>query len=164
MRFTRKRAAGAVTGFAGLALAVAVIAPHEGLRTDAYQDVVGVWTVCYGETRGVQPTDSFTVAECDAQLAKAIQEFQTGLRRCMKPVGPLAVETEVAFVSWAYNVGLGAACKSTLVRLVNAGDLRGACNQLPRWNRAGGRVWKGLTNRRASERRLCLSGLKGESA
>ena len=53
-----------------------------------------------------------------------------------------------------------AACGSTLVRMVNRGDNAGACNQLPRWNRADGRVVQGLTNRRNAERDLCRFGLE----
>ena len=48
-----------------------------------------------------------------------------------------------------------------LARLANAGDWRGACNQLPRWNKAGGREIRGLTNRRAAEQRICLAALEG---
>jgi GH24 family phage-related lysozyme (muramidase) len=99
-----------------------------------------------------------TEAECDTRLARQVQTHATGLQACLTRALP--VKTEAAFVSWTYNVGVGAACKSTLVRKVNAGDLRGACNELLKWNKAGGRVVRGLTNRRNAERALCLEGLK----
>lgn len=150
---------GKIAGSAGaVAVAVALIGGFEGLRTEAYKDIVGVWTVCYGETLDVEPGASHTVAECDAMLAKRIVEFEAGLDRCLAVEVP--TQTKIAFVSWAYNVGIGAACRSTLVRKANAGDLAGACNELPRWNRAGGRVIRGLTNRRVTERDLCLAGLE----
>jgi lysozyme len=60
---------------------------------------------------------------------------------------------------WAYNVGSGAACRSTLAKRANAGDWRAACDQLLRWDRAGGAVVRGLTNRRAAEHRLCVGAL-----
>lgn len=148
----------ATAGAAAVALSVAFVGGWEGLRTTAYRDIVGVWTTCYGETRGVKPGDSYTKAECDSMLAARIDEFDRGLDRCL--TADLPVETRIAVVSWSYNVGLGAACRSTLVRKANAGDLAGACNELPRWNRAGGRVIRGLTNRRVSERALCLRGLE----
>nr|WP_254435487.1 glycoside hydrolase family protein [Ruegeria arenilitoris] len=47
-----------------------------------------------------------------------------------------------------------------MLRKANAGDLTGACNKLPRWNRAGRRVIRGLTNRRMSDRTMCLKALK----
>jgi len=64
---------------------------------------------------------------------------------------------KAAFVSFAYNVGAGAFCGSTLVKLANSGDMAAACAQLSRWTFAGGKQLKGLVNRRADERRICES-------
>lgn len=153
--------AGIAGSAAAIALAISFIGGWEGLRTTAYQDIVGVWTVCYGETRGVDPGDSYTVAECDDMLAREILAFEAELDRCLTREAEMPVGMKVALVSWAYNVGTGAACRSTLVRLANAGDFEAACEQLPRWNRAGGRVIRGLTNRRMSERELCLEAARG---
>jgi len=144
---------------AAMALAVSFIGTWEGLELKAYRDIVGVLTVCYGETRGVQPGDQYTKAACDEMLSREVLAFERELDKCLKPPVDVPAETKVAFVSWAYNVGTGAACRSTLVRKANRGDLVGACNELPRWNRAGGRVIRGLTNRRISERSLCHRGL-----
>lgn len=154
----RKKTLG-VLAAGGLAMASAVtfIGEWEGLRTTAYRDIVGVWTVCYGETKGVGPGDSYSKAECDAMLAREIVTYEAQLDRCLTADVPAGMK--VALVSWTYNVGAGAACRSTLVRKANAGDLAGACNELPRWNRAGGRVIRGLTNRRMSERAMCLRAL-----
>jgi len=154
-----RRAVGGIAGSAAaLATAVAFIGGWEGLETKAYRDIVGVWTVCYGETKGVQPGDRYSVAECDEMLKDEILSYERGLDRCLKADVP--VGAKIAFVSWTYNVGVGAACKSTLVRKANAGDLVGACNELPRWNKAGGRTIKGLTNRRISERAMCLDAVR----
>lgn len=150
----------------GMALAVAVIGTFEGISLNAYSDKFagGVPTVCYGETRGVKMGDKHTKEECDRMLAKAIVEFENGLDRCLATPTPLPVKTKVALVSWTYNVGTGAACKSTLVTLMNEGKYEAACHQLPRWNRAMGKVVNGLTNRRNKERDLCLEGLRGVPA
>jgi len=154
----RKRTVGMIAG-GGIAMASAVsfIGQWEGLRTEAYRDIVGVWTVCYGETKGVQPGDSYSKAECDAMLAREIIAYEAELDRCLRHQVPVGMK--IALVSWTYNVGPGAACRSTLVRKANAGDLTEACRELPRWNRAGGRVIRGLTNRRLSERAMCLRAL-----
>jgi lysozyme len=141
-------------------LAVGIIGGYEGLRTHAYRDVVGVPTVCFGETRGVKMGDVYTVDECKAMLGDALIEFETGMRKCMVHPDSVPDKPYVAFLSFTYNVGVGAFCKSTLARKVNSGDLRGACNELPKWNRAGGRVIRGLTIRRAEERKLCLEGVR----
>ncbi|MBV7408780.1 lysozyme [Maritimibacter sp. DP1N21-5] len=156
-----KTAKGAAIGAAVMALAVPVVAKWEGLRTEAYRDVVGVWTVCYGETEGVRPGDVHTRAECASMLEERLfEDYYVPLTRCIPNLPMAPVEVQASFASWTYNVGIGAACSSTLARYARAGDWRAACDQLPRWNRAGGRVWKGLDNRRADERGLCLSGLK----
>lgn len=143
---------------AALTLAIGLVAPWEGLELKAYRDIVGVWTICYGETNGVTPGQTATKAQCDTMLARQLGEYEARLDRCLTATVP--TKAKVAFVSWAYNVGTGAACSSTLVRKANAGDITGACNELPKWNRAGEQVVRGLTNRREAERQLCLEGVK----
>lgn len=140
-----------------LAGAIALVGGYEGLRTVAYRDVVGIPTICFGETRGVKMGDTATVEQCKTMLGDALIEFSAGLDKCLTYKVPDKPYT--AFLSWSYNVGLGAACKSTLVKKANAGDVRGACNELPKWNRAGGRVVAGLTKRRLDEQRICLEGV-----
>ena len=144
-------------GSAALVALIALVGGFEGLRTTAYRDPIGIPTICFGETRGVSMGDTATVAECKVMLGDRLVEFAAGVDRCL--TYPVPDKTYAAFVSLAYNIGTGAFCKSTLVRKANAGDIEGACNQLPRWNRAGGVVWPGLTNRRAVERELCLEGI-----
>lgn len=153
-------AKGKVTGSAvALALAISFIGGWEGLRTKAYQDVVGVWTVCYGETRGVERGDTYTKGECDAMFAVGIKEYEKKLDNLITYKGDIPVDMKIALVSWIYNVGEGNARKSTLIRKLNGGDLVGACNELLKWNKAGGKTVKGLTNRRISEHKLCLRSL-----
>lgn len=150
--------AGAGSALGVMALLIAFTGPWEGLKLRAYQDVVGVWTICRGETLNVAPGDVATEAECDEMFARRLAEFRDGVDACLVPSVP--AEVEVAFVDLAYNVGVGLVCRSTLMRKANAGDLRGACLELSNWVRAGGRVIKGLVNRRAAAQRLCLAGLR----
>ena len=156
---TRFKVAGVLTAL-GLT-AVGVVGPFEGLRLTAYRDIVGVPTVCYGETRGVRMGDSYTREECAEMLGDGLVEFEQEIRKCLKAPDTIPDGPYISFNSLAYNIGAKAFCGSTLVRLANAGDLEAACRQLPRWNRAGGRVVKGLVNRRAEEMRICLDGLDG---
>jgi lysozyme len=156
---TRLKVGGALAAL-GVA-AAGLIGGFEGLRTTAYLDPVGIPTVCYGETRGVEIGDRHTAEECRAMLGDALVEFEQDMRACLDHPDEIPDGPYTAFLSLSYNIGADAFCRSTLVRLANAGDLRGACNQLPRWNRAGGRVLQGLVNRRAREREICLSGLDG---
>lgn len=153
----QKQGTGAV-GAAAVAIAIGVIAPWEGLRTTAYQDIVGVWTVCYGETKGVRPGDSYTPEECRSMLAREVAEYEANLRaRCL--AYPMPDGVRAAVVSLAYNVGVGAVCSGSIPKLAAAGDLRAVCDALLRYNRAGGKVVRGLTNRRLAERQVCLAAL-----
>ena len=153
------RTAAGVASAAFIVAAVPFIGQWEGLRTTAYQDIVGVWTVCYGETRGVRPGDKYTREECDKMLEREVVAFHRELTKCAPSLPNQSTGVQVALTSWAYNVGTGAACGSTLVRNLNNGDVKAACNQLPRWNRAGGHVVRGLSNRRISEREMCLASI-----
>lgn len=143
--------------------AVAFVGPWEGERTEAYLDRIAsppVWTVCYGETRGVQAGDTYTPDQCAAMLAEALAVYRDELVRCIPALPDQPQGVQVALTSWGYNVGTGAACASTLARRANAGDWRAACDQLLRWDRAGGVVVRGLTNRRAAEHALCVGALE----
>jgi len=143
------------------AAAVAIVGAWEGLRTVAYKDVVGIPTVCFGETRGVKMGDRYTVEECKAMLGDALIEFETGMRACLTNPDSIPEKSYVAFLSLSYNIGVRAFCGSTVARRANAGDIKGACEAIPAWNRAGGRVVKGLVNRRADELRICRQGITG---
>lgn len=149
---------GAITG-AGL-LAIAVVGNWEGLRLYAYQDVVGVWTACYGETAGIKPGMKFTQEQCDVMFIGSLAEHEAGMRGCLAAPDTLPEKSYVSMVSVTYNIGVGAFCGSSMARKINAGDVRGACDALMLWVKAGGKVVQGLVNRRTAERKLCLEGLR----
>ena len=148
-----------LVGTVGAAV-IALVGIWEGLRLTAYRDVVGVPTVCYGETYGVKLGDKHTKAECDAMLMRSLRKHEAGMRKCLKDPDAIPGKSYVAFVSLTYNIGVGAFCRSTARKRLNRGDIRGACNAGKWFNKAGGRTIKGLVNRRAAEHRLCLEGLK----
>lgn len=137
--------------------AVAAFGSHfEGRRLTAYQDVAGIWSICDGHTAGVKPSDTATDSQCDAWLKQEMGGALDTVQRCIHV--PLTMGQLVAFTDATYNLGATVVCGSTLQRLANAGDLAGACRQLPRWVHAGGRAdpIPGLVKRRDSEMRLCL--------
>lgn len=143
---------------AAIALATtALIAPWEGKRNDPYLDIVKVPTVCYGETR-VQMR-RYSDHECMEMLQKAVaQDFAPKVYECAPVLWNRPYQAAAA-ISLTYNIGPAAFCKSTAARLFNAGDLRGGCKALTRFDKAGGKTVRGLTNRRAAEYRLCMTGL-----
>lgn len=139
-------------------LAVSTVGGYEGLKLYAYRDIVGVWTACYGETKGIKPGMKFSKAECNNMLVDSLIQHEQGMRKCLKAPDTIPDTTYVAHLSLAYNVGVGAYCKSTAARKLNAGDIKGSCEALTMFNKAGGKVVKGLVNRRATEKALCLKG------
>ena len=147
---------------AALALASAIAIPAEGLRRTYYYDPPGILTVCYGHTGNVDKTKVYSLDECKALLDKDMTHALNTVDRCVPGLSPQAL---AAFADAAYNLGPAIACdttKSTAARLLRAGDVRGACLQLPRWSKA--RVagvmieLPGLTKRRNAEKELCLKG------
>lgn len=152
-----KKVGGALTAV-GI-LATSFIGAKEGMRTKAYLDVIGIPTVCIGETRGVKLGDQYTKAECMEKFGIALVEYEQGMRSCLKAPDSIPAKPYVTFISLTYNIGKGGFCKSSVARLANAGDIRGACNALTLYNRGGGKVLKGLVYRRMDEKKLCLEGL-----
>lgn len=149
----------AAMGGGAIAIAAAVIPSLEGVEHKPYQDVVGVWTVCYGHTGAdIIKSKTYTEAECQALLNKDLRAVASQVDSLIKR--PIPDTTRAALYSFAYNVGAGAFRQSTLLKKINAGDTVGACNELRRWTYAGGKQWKGLMNRREIEREVCLWGQK----
>ncbi|SMC57022.1 lysozyme [Fulvimarina manganoxydans] len=145
-----------------MAAAVALVGTWEGIRTVAYLDTIAsppVWTVCAGETRGVKKGDRYTRAECNDMLAEGLVQFEKKMRSCLSAPDALPDGVYTVFLSLSWNIGTGGFCRSTVVKRANAGDLKGACDAIRMWNRAGGRVVKGLDNRRRDEQRICLGAL-----
>ena len=148
-----------LTGAVGAA-AIALVGAWEGLRLTAYRDVVGVPTVCYGETHGVRLGDRHTKAECDAMLLASLKKHEAGMRRCLDRPDNIPAKSYIAFVSLTYNIGVAGFCRSTARKRLNAGDVRGACEAATWFRKAGGRTIRGLINRRKAEHVLCLEGLR----
>jgi lysozyme len=126
----------------------------------AYADIVGVWTICDGDTKGVRPGMVESEAGCTARLERQLVAHAKPLLKCVPGLGnPRRQSQLVASVSMAYNIGTTGFCRSTVARRFNAGNWRGGCDAMLMWNKAGGREIRGLTLRRQRERAICLEGL-----
>jgi lysozyme len=153
-----KKKAIVVLGAGALALAAPFVAQWEGKRNDPYRDIVGVWTVCYGDTRDVKPGQRQTDAQCQDRLYEQIADHAKPVVACVPQLKGKDAQL-AASVSLAYNIGTNAFCKSTVAKRFRAGDFKGACNGFMAWRFAGGREVRGLVNRRTEEREMCLRGL-----
>jgi len=159
-------AGGAGAGLLALALNVATpeITTFEGQRNQAYRDVVGVLTVCAGHTGpDIVVGKVYSDEECSRLTKKDAEEAAKGVLS----VSPHLIWHPMqlaAAISFSYNVGIGTYKKSTVSKLYNSGDFVGACNFLPNYKYAGGKVYPGLVKRRQREKEVCLSTLTPEGA
>jgi lysozyme len=146
-----------VAGLALSAVAMIGIANHEGFRSRAYDDGVGVQTIGFGTTAGVKKGDTITVERALIRLGQDVGRFEQEMRRCIGDV-PLYQHEWDAYVSLAYNIGYGGFCCSTIVKRLkqNPPDYNEACQAILLWNKAGGKVWPGLVKRRQAEYRQCM--------
>lgn len=145
------------------AIATPIYIGWEGNKTLPYKDIVGVWTVCAGDTRNVKPGVRLTEAQCRERTAKILQEFGTEVAKSSPGI-------ENHWVEWAShsihaaNIGMGNYNKGSVRKLYNQGNYRLACRAMLLYDKAGGKTVIGLKNRRAGtndrigEYELCLGG------
>ncbi|MBS1204072.1 MAG: muraminidase [Proteobacteria bacterium] len=141
------------TGAAGLTL----IKSFEGLSLEKYRDAVGKWTIGYGHL--ILPQENFPQAlskvEAEDLLRADLGMTERGVHRLVTV--DLNQNQFDALVAFTFNVGVGNLQDSTLLRLLNQGQYQAAADQLPRWNKAGGKILPGLTRRRDAERALFMA-------
>jgi lysozyme len=142
------------TSQAGLDL----IKRYEGVRRKPYRCPAGLWTVGVGHLigDGLSLPDSWNrnleAAEIDALLAKDVARFERGVARYIS--ARLTQGQFDALVSFSFNLGLGTLQRSTLRQKINRGDKDGAIQSLLKYNKAAGKVLKGLDLRRKAEAQL----------
>lgn len=139
----------------------------EGWRSEAYQDVTGIWTIGYGHTSmagapEVHPGMIITRAEGTAILLRDLQSFSDAIRPHIKV--RLNANQYSALLSFAYNVGPANFKKSSVLRYVNQKRFAEVPARLALWTKAGGKVLRGLSRRRVAEGALFLRPPNGEGA
>ena len=138
---------------------VDLICGFEGKRLTAYDDGVGVWTIGFGTTvypNGIKVMkgDTCTEAQAKTYMAHDLKKFEATVNKAVTV--QLNQNQFDALLSLAYNIGTNAFSKSTLVKKLNANDIRGAADQFDVWVNAGGKRMQGLVNRRTVEKALFL--------
>lgn len=144
-----------------------LVKPWEGRELRAYRDIVGVLTICDGDTQNVRLGMIETEAGCDARLQRRMhQEFYPKLQGCIAAFDAKPLAWQAMMISLSWNIGHGGACKSTAAKLGRQGKYLESCYAAIAFNKAGGRVVIGLVKRRENgdairigEGELCVSGL-----
>ena len=128
----------------------------EGLRLEAYKDIVGKLTIGYGHTGDdVLEGQKITSLQAEALLEQDLKRFEKGVDAILQN-NNISDNQFSAMVSFSFNLGLTNFSTSTLLKLVNKSQFDKAALEFERWNHAGGKVVKGLTIRRRAERDLFL--------
>ena len=138
-----------------------LLAELEGVVLNPYKDSVGIPTIGIGSTYyedGTKVTmkDKAITKERAIQLAKnVVKSFEASVNKSI--IVPATQNQFDAMVLLCYNIGESGFARSSVVRNFNAGNLQKAADSFLLWNKAGGKVSKGLTNRRQKERNLFLT-------
>lgn len=145
-----------------LGLVVAALVGYEAFVSSPYQDGAGVWTNGYGNTEQVTAkTPPVTEPQAKAKLEQRVSKDAAAIDKVL--TRPATVGQSIAYQSLAFNIGIGAFSRSSVIRRHNAGDNRGACDAILMWDKitVNGHLVRsqGLANRRQAERATCLQGL-----
>ncbi len=132
---------------------ISLIKQFESFSARPYLCPANIWTIGYGHTRGVSKDMApITEAEACDLLAEDLAGFEAQVETSV--TRKLDQHQFDALVSFVFNVGAGAFLQSTMLKMINDGNLNGAANQFLRWTKAGGKVLNGLVKRRAAERAM----------
>jgi len=126
-----------------------LIKKFEGCELKSYQDSVGVWTIGYGHTKGVEEGQEITQDEAEEMLASELDEYEGYINDMVEC--DLEQHQFDALVAWVYNLGPTNLRSSTMLKRLNSNDLDDVPNQIKRWDKAGGKVLAGLVRRREAE-------------
>jgi lysozyme len=141
--------------------AIKLIKHHEGVRNKPYKCPAGLWTVGVGHLIGDGKTlpaewnKTFSNEEIDAILARDLSRFESGILRMLPKVRLKQHEFD-AILSFCFNLGLGCFQRSTIRQALIREDKEVAMESLVKYCKAGGKILKGLQNRRLDERKLFL--------
>lgn len=153
----------AATIAAAMACCLPFIHTHEGESLESYEDVVGVWTICHGVTKGIKPGMVKTEAECDALTENTLGQFMSNVAASLE-IEPNP-ELLAAHTSFAYNIGIGGYKSSNTLKQTNKGNFAAGCRAMANWYTASGKDCRikvnncyGVIKRRDDEIALCLKG------
>ena len=126
-----------------------LIKKFEGCETTAYQDSVGVWTIGFGHTKGVEEGQPCSIEDAESMLANEMDEYEGYINNMVKV--DLQQHEFDALVAWVYNLGPTNLGESTMLKVLNGGQFDRVPEEMNRWTRAGGKILEGLVRRRQAE-------------
>lgn len=130
---------------------IKLICKWEEFRGYAYVCPAGLWTIGYGHTNNVKPTDKIGLAQGEAYLRQDLKIVE----RCLTALKLELNQNQYdALCSLIFNIGTGNFLRSTLLKYLQAKQYDKASAEFLKWRKAHGKVLKGLEARRKDEQEL----------
>ena len=129
-----------------------MIKHFEGCELESYRCSANVLTIGYGTTKNVVEGMKISQHQAEELLMKDLEEFEEYVEDLIDV--PLEQNQFDALVAWTYNLGPTNLKTSTLRKVLNKGAYDDVAEQIKRWNKANGKVLKGLVRRRNAEAEL----------
>ena len=139
-----------------LEILIKLIKESEGCKLTSYKCPAGIWTIGYGQTKGIKEGMVWTQNQADEDLVKTALEVLNRAIKYSPILASVNMEKQAAIADFIYNLGVGNYATSTLKKKVDVGDWVSAASEIKRWDKAAGKVLKGLTVRRGKEAALLL--------
>jgi lysozyme len=128
-----------------------LIKVSEGCKLNSYKDCVGIWTLGYGQTKGVKEGMVWTQQQADDDLLVTAMDVIAQALKASPVLVNATMQRQAAISDLVYNIGIGAYNKSTLKKYIDLGDFNSASMEILKWDRANGKRLKGLSIRRKKE-------------
>jgi lysozyme len=139
-----------------LEILIKLIKDSEGCKLKSYKCPAGIWTIGYGQTKGIKEGMVWTQQQVDEDIIKtALQSFNEAIKA--SPILATAnMEKQAAIADFVYNLGITNYNKSTLKLRVDKGNWVAASTEIKKWNKSNGTILNGLVKRRQLEADLLL--------
>ena len=147
----------AITSLAVSVALVTFTAKREGFSSIAYRDSGGVWTIGYGQTKGIKQGDTTTKQRALVDLQESLNIYADGVKKCLQNVTLYQYEFD-ALVDVSYNAGIYAVCHSPMAQYAKQGDYTNMCESLKGWYvyDKKGHYLHGLVDAREREYQMCI--------
>ena len=140
-----------------LEILIKLIKDSEGCKLTAYKCPAGIWTIGYGQTKGIKEGMVWTQNQADKDLLETAWGVLNQALTASFVLKKATSQRQAAIADFIYNLGIGNYNSSTLKKYVDKENWASAYTEIKKWDKAGGKVLKGLTIRREKEASLLLT-------
>ena len=133
-----------------------LIKEFEGCKLEAYKCPAGIWTIGYGQTKGIKEGMTWTQQQAEENLLKTCMETITEVINASPILEFESINKQAAIADFVYNLGITNYNKSKLKLRVNQKNWISAITEIKKWNKSNGDILPGLVKRRQCEADLLI--------